>query len=253
MRYFLYVAGFILLFANLDCTPGGKGKPENVVLIIVDTLRSDHLGCYGYDGVETPNIDHLARTGIRFEETVSNAPITLPSISSILTSLTPFEHGVHYNEGYRLPDDVTTLAEVLGGSGFRTAAFISAVVLDSVFGTHQGFQHFDADFPERFELHQASLKPLEAVFSKTQRRAEEVTAAAISWLDGRNDEPFFMLIHYFDPHIPYSTLPPRSTPRVGVRKITRRSSPSRPGSTTGRSPTPTTRSGYFSTDCGRKG
>ncbi len=208
MRYFLLALGFIFLFITLDCSWGGKGKPENVVLIIVDTLRSDHLGCYGYDGVETPHIDNLAKTGIRFEEAISHAPITLPSISSILTSLIPFEHGVHYNEGYRLPDDVTTLAEVLAGAGFETAAFVSAVVLDSVFGTHQGFDHFDASFPDPFRLHQASLKPLEVVFGKTQRRAEDVTTSAISWLDGREDGPFFLLLHYFDPHIPYDPPPP---------------------------------------------
>ncbi len=213
MRYFLLAVGFVLLFATIDCSSVGKDKPENVILIIVDTLRSDHLGCYGYEGVETPHIDDLAQKGIRFEEAISNVPITLPSISSILTSLTPFEHGVHYNEGYRLPDDVTTLAEVLAGSGFETAAFIGAVVLDSIFGTHQGFDHFDATFPEQFELYQASLRPLEAVFSKTQRRAEDVTDSAISWLDRRDGGPFFMLLHYFDPHIPYDP-PPPFAPRV---------------------------------------
>ena len=90
MRHLLLAVGFVLLFTTLDCSSGGNDKPENVILIIVDTLRSDHLGCYGYKGVETPHIDDLAQKGIRFEEAISNVPITLPSISSILTSLTPF-------------------------------------------------------------------------------------------------------------------------------------------------------------------
>ncbi len=208
MKKFALYCGIIVTLFGLNCSSGSKNRPENVILIIVDTLRHDHLGCYGYRVIDTPNIDRLAEHGIRFEEAVSHVPITLPSISSILTSLTPYEHGVHFSEGYRLPDDVTTLAEVLSSEGFETAAFVSAVLLDSVFGIDQGFDLYESDFPFRFELHQPLLRPLEPVYSKTQRRAKDVTNAAIKWLEGSNRHRFFMLIHYFDPHVPYDPPPP---------------------------------------------
>jgi arylsulfatase A-like enzyme/Tfp pilus assembly protein PilF len=208
MKKFVLYYGIIVTLFGLNCSSVSKNRPENVILIIVDTLRHDHLGCYGYRVIDTPNIDGLAEQGIRFEEAVSHVPITLPSISSILTSLTPYEHGVHFSEGYRLQDDVTTLAEVLSAEGFETAAFVSAVLLDSVFGIDQGFDLYDSDFPLRFQLYQPLLRSLEPVYNKTQRRAEDVTSAAISWLEGSNRHRFFMLIHYFDPHIPYDPPPP---------------------------------------------
>jgi arylsulfatase A-like enzyme/Tfp pilus assembly protein PilF len=214
-------AVFCLILSSIilivGCGTGSGGKPENVVLIIVDTLRQDHLGCYGYDAVETPNIDALAGEGIRFENAVSNVPITLPSVSSILTSLTPLEHGVHYSEGFRLPDDVTTLAEVMSANGFNTAAFIGSVLIDSVFAVNQGFGFFDNDFPERFDLYRSSLRPLELVFGRSQRRAEDVTNAAVEWLEDNKKEPFFIMLHYFDPHIPYDP-PPPFVPEVEAEK-----------------------------------
>ncbi len=196
------------------CGAVSEERPENVILIIVDTLRYDHLGCYGHAGNNTPSIDRLAREGIRFEDAVSQAPITLPSISSILTSLTPLEHGVHYNEGYRLPERVTTLAEVMSTQGLQTAAFVGSIVLDSTFGTAQGFDRYDARFPERFPFYQSSLKSVEGLYDGSQRRAEDITKSAVSWLKEKKERPFFLLLHYYDPHIPYDP-PPPFAPQAG--------------------------------------
>ncbi len=202
------LTGLVSCLLMCGCGAASKGRPENVILIIVDTLRYDHLGCYGYAGNNTPSIDRLAREGIRFEEAVSQAPLTLPSISSILTSLTPLEHGVHYNEGYRLPERVTTLAEVMSNQGFQTAAFVGAIVLDPAFGIAQGFDRYDARFPERFPLYQPSLRSVESLYDGSQRRAEDITKSAVSWLKERKERPFFLLLHYYDPHIPYDPPPP---------------------------------------------
>ncbi len=202
---------FLILLSMIvvgGCGTGRGGKPENVILIVVDALRQDHLGCYGYDAVETPHIDKLAAEGVRFQNAVSNAPLTLPSVCSILTSLTPPEHGVRYSEGFSLPKDITTLAEVLSTNGYNTAAFMGAVVLDSVFGVNQGFEHFDAVFPEKFQLYRSSMRPLELVFGHSQRRAEEVTSAAVDWIEKNRKDPFFVMLHYFDPNIPYDPPPP---------------------------------------------
>jgi arylsulfatase A-like enzyme/Tfp pilus assembly protein PilF len=205
-RYAVVFCALILWFVS-GCGPGVTEPPTHVVLIVVDSLRPDHIGSYGYGSVETPNIDGLG-TGIRFENAVSPVPITLPAVASILTSLTPIEHGIHYHEGYRLPDDVTTLAEVLSGEGYRTAAFVGAAVLDPAFGLQQGFDVYDSEFPERFPLFNASLRPLEAIFNGTQRRASEVTLAAAHWLDSNRDDRFFLFLHLYDPHLPCDPPPP---------------------------------------------
>jgi len=209
--------GLVIFLFSLSCSRGAREKPENVVLIVVDTLRPDHLGCYGYKSIQTPTIDGLAKEGIRFEQAIAHCPITLPSISSLLTSLTPDEHGVHYSEGYRLPGEVSTLAEVFSAEGFRTAAVIGAVVLDTVFGIHQGFQEYDSRFPNLFPLYQTALRPLQPIYQGTQRRAEDVTNSAVVWLEANKGERFFLLLHYFDPHLPYDP-PPPFAPQVEVGK-----------------------------------
>src|SRR5204862_5845879 len=115
-----------------------------VVLISVDTLRSDHLPAYGYRGVQTPTIDALRRDAILFQRAYSHCPMTLPSHLSILTGLLPTEHGVRNNIGYRF--DATkfrTLASVLRGRGYRTGAAVSSYVLRSETGISTGFDWYD--------------------------------------------------------------------------------------------------------------
>src|SRR6185503_2994896 len=123
---------------------GEPGKaPLNVLLVTLDTTRADRLGCYGYAGARTGRLDRLAAEGVRFANAFADAPITLPSHASLLTGLHPFEHGVRNNGNFHLPDRFETLATVLGRRGYRTAAFVSAFVLDRRYGLARGFQTYD--------------------------------------------------------------------------------------------------------------
>jgi len=165
----------------------------NVLLIIIDTLRADRVGYSGYD-IETPHIDFLALKGAKFLNTVCQYPMTLPSHASILTSTFPQYHGIKNNGNYYLEERFTTLAEILKEKGFATSAFIGAVVLESKFGLAQGFDHYDDTFrtPDY-------LKEIE-----TQNLAQDVFQSAHSWFDRNYQEKFFMWVHFYDPHAPYT-------------------------------------------------
>jgi len=165
----------------------------NVLLIIIDTLRADRVGYSGY-AVETPHIDFLAFEGARFLNTICQYPMTLPSHASILTSTFPQYHGIKNNGNYYLEEKFTTLAEILKEKGFETSAFIGAVVLESKFGLAQGFAHYDDTFrtPDY-------LKEIEA-----QNLAQDVFQSAHSWYEKNYQEKFFMWVHFYDPHAPYT-------------------------------------------------
>jgi choline-sulfatase len=181
---------------------GAKGRAAgySLLLITLDTTRADHLGVYGYAQARTPAIDGLAQPGLRFTQTIAPAPLTLPSHSSIMTGKRVPDHGVRNNAMYRLKDDGNvTLAEVLRDAGYQTGAFVSAYVLNSRFGIDQGFGVYDDSFPHD--------PMLEEVGRFDERRAYQVTDAALAWFDGQvaahRDKPFFAWVHYFDPHFPY--------------------------------------------------
>jgi choline-sulfatase len=183
------------------CRTNGVGPVPNVVLVTLDTTRADHLGCYGAHGVSTPNLDALARAGVRFETAITPVPITLPSHATILTGLSPAEHGVHDNVIQELPDTIPTLATILKERGYDTAAFIGAAVLDARYGLARGFDHYDDDLL-------ASMKERSAL-SFVERRAEEVTAPTLAWLRAHSKErPVFLWVHYFDAHQEYAAPPP---------------------------------------------
>jgi arylsulfatase A-like enzyme len=133
----------ISLSLVLSCLASEK---PNVLLISIDTLRADHLGCYGNTSARTPVIDQLAREGVRFERAFSTVPLTLPAHASILTGTYPSYHGIRDNAGFILPQDQTTLAEVLRDEGYSTGAVVGAYVLDSKFGLDQGFDHYFDNF-----------------------------------------------------------------------------------------------------------
>lgn len=169
--------------------------PRNVMLITIDTLRADHVGCYGYPHDTTPNIDSWAEKGAIFTNATSTVPLTLPSHSSIMTGQYPFAHGVRDNGGFYLGDKWKTLAEVLKGAGFNTGGFISAFVLDRRWGIAQGFdEYFD-----NFELSKYKMLSLDSV----QRRGDETLSHALAWLDRNKSSRFFAWIHFYDPHTPY--------------------------------------------------
>jgi arylsulfatase A-like enzyme/Tfp pilus assembly protein PilF len=172
---------------------------SNVLLITVDTLRGDALGWIGGRN-ETPALDLLAANGVRFPQTVSPAPLTLPAHASMLTGLEPGSHGVRDN-GQVLDPQVPLLTEQLRESGYRTAAFVSGFPLRAMFGLDRGFDHYDDRLPgaERDWL---------------ERPAAETTRAALSWIESQS-EPWFVWVHYYDPHAPYE--PPAEFARTGPR------------------------------------
>ncbi len=215
-------AGLALLLAVSACSGREPDPFRHLVLISLDTTRADHLGCYGGSRVPTPRIDQLAREGILFEQAAVPAPSTLASHASLFTGLPPRAHGVPRN-GFRVPAQLSTLAEMLRDAGFETAGFASSFALESRFGLDQGFEHWD----EAFDL--LASGDLDG-FDQNQRRAEQVTDAALAFLDGGahpaprkagESRRLFLFVHYFDPHVPYDPPPPwnRSALREnGIRR-----------------------------------
>lgn len=169
----------------------------NVLFIVVDTLRSDHLGCYGYRNISTPNIDSLARCGTLFKEVISQIPLTTPSHASLFTSTYPQFNKVRDNAGYKLDSSCVTLAQVLRDNGYSTAAFVSSIVLDSKYGLNKGFQVYDDN------IEKPAVKKV-IRFMDEERKADQVTGAAIGWLKGNKDKKFFLWVHYYDPHALYN-------------------------------------------------
>jgi arylsulfatase A-like enzyme/Tfp pilus assembly protein PilF len=172
----------------------------NVVVITVDTLRADRLGCYGFESARTPHIDRLAVEGVRVEHAIAATPITLPSHSTIFTGLYPPAHGVRDNGRYRLPDEVETLAERFKSEGYRTQAFVSAMVLHRRYNLSQGFDGYDD------ELH-GEGEP--AMFMIQERSGERTMDRVLKWFDAvlapsNGSAPFFLWVHLFDPHQPYA-------------------------------------------------
>lgn len=197
----------------LLCTPiltlsgcGEKDDRPNVLVIIIDTLRADYLGCYGADTGATPNMDRLAAGGAMFSQCVTSVPVTLPSISTILTSTYPPYHGVRDNGVFTLDQSLITLPEVFHDAGYATGAVVGAYVVSEGTGIEQGFDYFDSEFSGDY-ARESSLEPGRArKTAKTQRRADEVTLRAAEWMKSSR-RPFFMLVHYFDPHSPYDPPP----------------------------------------------
>ncbi|MBN1226315.1 MAG: sulfatase-like hydrolase/transferase [Deltaproteobacteria bacterium] len=203
IAFFLFI---ITLSLGIGCTRPPKPlpsrdetirPPQNIVLITIDTLRADHLACYGNSHIQTPTIDSLAQEGIRFEWAFTPVPITLPSHTSILTGLYPCTHGVLNNGEYQLSASIQTLPHILQSHGFTTAAFVGAFVLSRQFGLAQGFDVYDD------ELSPTGEKINEAFPLYNERKGEKVTAAALHWLQEKNPARFFLWVHYFDPHTPY--------------------------------------------------
>jgi arylsulfatase A-like enzyme/Tfp pilus assembly protein PilF len=174
---------------------GIRPSDLNLLLVTLDTTRADRIHAYGFDGVETPNLDRLAREGVLFEQAVSPAPLTLPAHSSIFTGMFPPAHGVRDNGGFFLDDSQTTLAERLQSRGFTTGGFVGAYVLDHKWGVAQGFQTYFDDF----DLSKYQSLSLGSV----DRPGNEVADHAIKWLDAVGPKRFFGWVHFYDAHSPY--------------------------------------------------
>jgi arylsulfatase A-like enzyme/Tfp pilus assembly protein PilF len=187
-----------------SCKPsenhGGSGaapamRPLNLVVVTIDTLRPDHLHCYGYSKIETPNLDAIARAGVLFENAVTQAPLTPPSHASIFTGLNPPAHHVRDTGGFVLQPSTTTLATILQQQGWETAAFISSAVLKKLFGFNQGFAVYDDQMPRPGKGHEFD--------EDAERRAGETVDHAVRWLEAQSGKPYFLWVHIYDPHAPY--------------------------------------------------
>jgi arylsulfatase A-like enzyme/Flp pilus assembly protein TadD len=176
-------------------------KPQlNVLLITIDTWRADRLGRDGGQSLLTPNMDSLAAKGCRFLKAYAHASTTLPSHTSILLGTTPLRHGVHDNVNFIVGPDSLTLAEHLKSSGYATAAFVGAFPLDSRFGLTRGFDVYDDNYGS----------PTGQEFTYVERKAEQVVQLGLKWLDRQNG-PWFLWLHCFDPHQRYDPPEPFKT------------------------------------------
>lgn len=165
-----------------------------ILLVTVDTLRSDHLPTYGYNGVVTPAIDSLASESLVFESVYAHTPLTLPSHASMMTGMWPNYHGVRDNFGYQLADERETLAERYQAAGYRTGAVISSMVLRQSTGVAQGFDDYNDQIRRGMRT---------GIVNYAERVGEETLALALDWLHQQEDNQFFYWIHLYDPHAPY--------------------------------------------------
>ncbi|MGH9315325.1 MAG: sulfatase, partial [Vicinamibacterales bacterium] len=192
--------------------PGPPAPARNLLLVTIDTLRADRLGCYGSRDVATPNLDRLAAEGALAIDATVHAPLTRPSHVSLFTGRYPAEHGIRDNIAPALADNVPTLATLLSAAGFRTGAFVSSIVLSAQSGLNRGFGTYSA----RFEAGADDARFLNTI----QRRGEETVADAIAWLRGEDrlrqgyggppelyakadNRRFALWVHLYEPHDPY--------------------------------------------------
>ena len=189
-------------------------QETNVILILIDTLRADHLSCYGYERSTSPNIDRMAEEGVLFENPVAPSSWTKPSTASLFTSLYPSMHGVIYGNSV-LPRALTTLAEVLKEAGYLTAGFVANPQIKAIFDFDQGFDFYDDTIVEDkiyhvlFRGNDLEKKIIRRLFKlkwewTDNNNAEMITRKIIPWLKENKDSRFFLYLHYIDPHEPYS-------------------------------------------------
>jgi arylsulfatase A-like enzyme len=196
----VWIAG-LAIAVSVSCAQTVAGAAPDVYLITIDTLRADHVHCYGDDQIQTPALDSIAQDGIRFTQAFTPSPITNTAHTSILTGLLPSVHGVT-DFGIPLAKTIPTWAELLKQNGYQTAAFIGAVVLDSrtlAPGLDRGFDYYD-NFP--------SGSSESEHWGRVERRGEDVVHRAEAWMDGHPTRPRFVWVHLYDPHDPYEPPPP---------------------------------------------
>jgi len=185
--------------AGVSCDPPGsveKGHRDhrpNIVVYLIDALRADRIGCYGYDRGTTPHVDEFASSAILFSGAQAQTSWTRPAVASIFTGLLPQQHGTTDKKDV-LPESATTIAELLTGAGYESAAVVSNGNVDQVYGFSQGFSYYK--YLEEVEIGEHVV------------RSDDVNQAVFSWLDEfRATEPFFLYVHTVDPHLPYAPPP----------------------------------------------
>ncbi len=198
---------FLLLLLPSGCSPGNEGKKAArrvfpkapVILISIDTLRSDRLPFYGYGGVETPALSALRADSILFENAWSHVPMTLPSHAALFTGLLPDKNGVHDNLGYTLNPRVPTLAELLRKAGYATGGAVTSRVMNGNSGIGRGFDLWDDDI--------YASRSFQG-FGSVQRPGDDARASMEAWIEGQGDRPFFAFLHLYEPHTPYEPIEP---------------------------------------------
>lgn len=198
-----FCGALFLLFVIVLPTPAASARPRsglNLLLITIDTLRADRLSCYDPAHVGTPSIDGLAASGTVFTRAFSHTPLTLPAHACLLLGKTPPAHGVHDNGRFTVREEFLTLAEHLRNHGYSTGAFVGGYPLHSRFGLGQGFEVYD----DRFTAAPGVGREF------AERRAAAVADNAMSWVKGRQS-PWFLWVHFYDPHDPYEPPEPFRT------------------------------------------
>src|SRR5438552_12484926 len=168
------------------------GSP--VILISIDTLRSDHLPAYGYGKIETPALDAFARDSILYKHAYAHCPLTLVSHASVFTGLLPAEHGIRDNLGYDLNKNVKTIAELMKRKGYATGGAVSAIVLRGGTGIKRGFDFWDDDI---------DIDPNFLSMGRAQRKGDETREIAQKWISEHQSLPLFFFFHIYEPHTPY--------------------------------------------------
>jgi arylsulfatase A-like enzyme len=215
---------------TLLAAAGGCGGREtavdrpNVLVVTFDTTRADHLGCYGHDTDTSPHLDALAAEAVRFDFAISTSGLTPMSHASIFTGLNPHRHGIRVfygPTGHNLREDRPTLAELLAGAGWKTAAFVSAYTASQRYGLHRGFELFNTGLDRHLERMDLTRQQRHQHFwhdgpsTNTQRRGDATTDAVLDWLE-RVEDTFFLWVHYFDPHDPSLVPPPDFLDPFGI-------------------------------------
>jgi len=166
-----------LAWAGLaGCGPSPPAPVDRLVLVTIDTLRADHVGCYGDPNAQTPVLDAISASGIRFEQAISPAPLTMPSHGSMLTGLDPPAHGVRTNGAAPLSPEVPLATESLRDAGYATAAFVAAAVLDARYGLARGFDRYDDEASNRRAAGAGSASP--SVKGRSSPASAALTASA---------------------------------------------------------------------------
>lgn len=185
-----------------SCKHGQKGPRPNILLITVDSMRWDYLGASGQARIETPVMDRLASEGVLFDHVIVSAPASRVSHTSLFTGLYPPQHGVRDNAMDRLSPEAVTLAELLKNAGYRTGAVVGGLPVVRNSGLDQGFDYYDDTMIDAYyENRTGQNRPL-----PVEIRAAQANERAISWLRDSADkkEPWFLWVHYYDPHFPYT-------------------------------------------------
>ncbi|MBW2494652.1 MAG: sulfatase [Deltaproteobacteria bacterium] len=190
------LCALVLASAGIGCNAPERPRP-NVLLITVDTLRADRLGAYGFERNTSPAIDRLASRGVVFERAIAGASFTSGSHASIMTSRYTREHTIGYMNGGTRLEGITTLAEIFNREGYQTAAFVGNIMLDRRIGLDRGFEVYDDELPQAEQNRGFAF----------ERIAEQTTERALLWLKNRDGRPFFLWVHYQDPHGPYTPPP----------------------------------------------